>query len=414
MRYFFLLLLWMFCAGTLKSQNYTRVVLKENREKLYQNLVKNSINTNLSQPLSAATEEAWESALIAIELLQYKSPFVNLKIAEAARQLQTMQPELAEVYLRVLCGLYNFSFVAEVENYAASSKNPKLFALCIHYLLSADTAKKNADAIGSLIQNAVEKTPNDLIFTVQKEQHTIPYPNKQLKLLLQKDFLAQNIVVFSFQRKNRNQPGLAIVRDAAGDFIKNDNDSLFYIPQLARSVSNIPWYISNGNTPQGIYRMRGFEVSKTSFIGPTPNVQLNLPFEFKAAHFYKNDALPDTVWSLADYQNLLPPALQNYEPLHQAYTAGKLGRTGIIAHGSTVNPNYYISKLFSPIVPTQGCLAGKEIWDEKTGHVIESDQQKLVTALLRAGGANGYYIVVELNDANTPVTFAEIMALFKN
>ena len=413
MRYLLLVLLWMQSVAAVQAQNYTRVVLKENREKMYQNLVQRTINNNLSNPLSAYTAADWESALIAIELLQYKSPFVNQKIAVASQQLAMMPADLAEVYLRILCGLYNFSFAEAVENYAPTVTNPKVFALCIQYLRNADTSGNNATAIARLVQNAVQKTPGDLLNALYNDLKTAPYPTQSFKTLLLKDFLPNNVVVFSFQRKNRDLPGLAIVRDAAGNFLTNGADSLFAITQLARSVSDIPWYISNGNTPQGIYRMRGFEVSKTSFIGPTPNVQLNLPFEFKAAHFYKNDALPDTVWSVAHYRNLLPLPLQNYEPLYQAYHAGKIGRTGIIAHGSTVNPNYYNNQMYYPIVPTQGCLAARENWDEKTGLVIESDQQKLVTALLRAGGANGYYIVVELSDADTPVSLPEIMALLR-
>jgi hypothetical protein len=38
-----------------------------------------------------------------------------------------------------------------------------------------------------------------------------------------------------------------------------------------------------------------------------------------------------------------------------------------------------------------------------------SDQQRLVDALARAGGANGYYLVVEIDDAQRPVELKDVV-----
>ena len=40
---------------------------------------------------------------------------------------------------------------------------------------------------------------------------------------------------------------------------------------------------------------------------------------------------------------------------------------------------------------------------------MESDQQKLVFALLAAGGADGYCVVIEIDDKQQPVTIDEIL-----
>ena len=95
----------------------------------------------------------------------------------------------------------------------------------------------------------------------------------------------------------------------------------------------------------------------------------------------------------------------------QSYFAGKAGRTEIIIHGTTVNPEYYRQQPYYPLTPTMGCLTSKEIWDEATGRRAESDQQKIIQALIAAGGANGYTIVVNIDDEQRPVMLADLLPL---
>jgi hypothetical protein len=71
--------------------------------------------------------------------------------------------------------------------------------------------------------------------------------------------------------------------------------------------------------------MDGFDTSASSFIGPTTNIQLTMPFEYKASHFYRDSTLADSSWNIERYKNLLPPDLKNYFPLYQSYYAGAAG-----------------------------------------------------------------------------------------
>jgi hypothetical protein len=96
-------------------------------------------------------------------------------------------------------------------------------------------------------------------------------------------------------------------------------------------------------------------------------------------------------------------------PFCETFFAGMAGRTEIIAHGSTVDPSYYKGTLYYPLTPTLGCLCTKEMWDGETGKRKQSDQQKLVDALQQAGGADGYYIVVELNDEQRAVELNDLL-----
>ncbi|MBK6381183.1 MAG: hypothetical protein IPF72_16505 [Chitinophagaceae bacterium] len=215
-------------------------------------------------------------------------------------------------------------------------------------------------------------------------------------------------MLFSFQRSNRNFPGLVMVRSKDGVFIKNSEGKYFTVPQLARSCSNMPGYITNGNTPQGIFKVFGFAVSQSSFIGPTTNIQMVLPYE-------NSSDVADSVTRLLgdNYRYLLPPSWKNYYPVYEAYYAGKAGRSEIIAHGTTVNTAYYKKQLYYPLTPTQGCLCTKEIWSAVDGKRIESDQQRLVDAVKKAGGANGYCIVIEIDDQQKPVSIKDILPFLK-
>jgi hypothetical protein len=213
--------------------------------------------------------------------------------------------------------------------------------------------------------------------------------------------------MYSFQRKNRDYPGMVIVRNPYGTYIRDSTGNIFTVPQLARSISNLPWYLRNGNTPQGIYRMYGFGVSMSNFIGPTANIQLGMPVEIGVKKFFNNNYILDSTWSLAWYQKLIPQQLINYQPLYESYYAGLIGRSEIISHGTTIDPNFYSGTPYYPLTPTQGCLCTKEIWNGKR---LESDQQKLVNGLLKAGGANGYCVVIEIDDKQAPVTLQDIIS----
>jgi len=237
------------------------------------------------------------------------------------------------------------------------------------------------------------------------------YPIKEvLKEVLNKNFLPGQIVMYSFQRKDRDYPGLVLIRNAEGNFITDSSGNIYNVQQLARSITNLPGYLTNGNTPQGIFKMYGFGVSMSNFIGPTANIQLGMPVEISMKKFFDDSTILDSIWTIDRYQKMIPKNLKDYLPLYDSYYAGLAGRSEIIAHGTTIDPKFYVGKPYYPLTPTEGCLCTKEIWNGKR---IESDQQKLVNGLLKAGGANGYCVVIEIDDKNAPVKIKDILPYLK-
>ncbi|MBC7534413.1 MAG: hypothetical protein H7258_01815 [Ferruginibacter sp.] len=384
--------------------------LKENRQHLYRNLVNNVINKNLALPLTDSTEELWQDAFWAMELLHYRSAWTDNRIHSAFSNIQHNSQAFQRALLELAFSNYSGIFLKQIKHIMLQAKDSRIFAMCAVYILSTE---QSSTEIALLKQNTSGRLRNDkedpilqqLQYQLQQSSPDFPVPS--IRSLFSKRFLPGNVLIISVQRSNRNYPGLVVVRDSEGDFIKDDT-RFFSVPQLARSVSNLPGYLTNGNTPEGIFRMDGFDTSQSNFIGPTTNIQLTLPFENSVAHFFKDSLVKDSSWHIDQYKNLLPAELKNYFPLQQSYFAGKAGRTEIIAHGTTIDPAYYRNKPYFPLTPTQGCLCTKEIWNEETGRLSESDQQKLVDAVIKAGGPYGYAIVVNLDNQQRAVTLAEI------
>lgn len=389
---------------------------KAKRDNLYKHLVDNSITKNLTLPLSESTEENWQDAFYAIALLQNDDPKIDRKINEAVNDVLNRSVHFQRALLEILYDKYSGLYLKEIKTVYNSTADAKLFAMCGEYLLKSTKtpAEKN-----QLLQIARKKAAegmsgphlDQLIYNIANSGKAMIVPS--LHTLLTKNYLKGNVLVISFQRNNRNYPGLVLVRDRNGDFIKSESGIFFSVPQLARSIYNLPGYITNGNTPQGVFRMDGFETSRLSMIGPTTNVQLTMPMEYHAHHFYRDSTLSDTIGNLSLYKKLLPPNFRNYFPLQQTFYAGKAGRTEIIAHGTTVDPAYYSGLPYYPFTPTMGCLSTIEIWSPADGRRVKSDQQLLTDAITKAGGPAGYAIVINMNDEKKPVTLEDILPFLK-
>jgi len=408
--------IFLICCCPDFAQPVLNNVLKANREKLYRNIVSNTINKNLSVQLSDSTEENWQAAFGAMELIQYRSPWIDNRIRNAMEAIQTNTTGFQRAMLELIYTLYPVQYIKEVNALLEQTADTKTYAMCAEYLLNAKINYEQKKELDEKTYLKLQLDPADP-FLYELSYQLMPAEDQKmpagLYAFLEKAYLPGNTLLFSFQRKDRDYPGLVMLRDSSGNFIKGDDGNYFAVPQLARSITNLPGYLTNGNTPEGIFRMDGFDNSKSSFIGPTTNIQLTMPFEFRASHFYQDSTLNDTIWDINMYKQLLPKNFRNYIPLLQSYYAGKAGRTEIIAHGTTIDPAYYKGKTYYPLTPTLGCLCTKEIWSEETGSLVESDQQRLSAAVAKAGGPHGYAIVINIDDKQEPVSMNDILPFLK-
>ncbi|MES1249934.1 MAG: hypothetical protein ABUL46_04575, partial [Chitinophaga rupis] len=331
-------------------------------------------------------------------------------------------------------------FADSIEELLEKETDPKLFAMGAVYLYRLAPTTENGN---TLKIRMVERFPGyDTVLILQELQDYLTYHGQYIKdktpdipaLMAHQRAVGQKII-YSFQRWDRDYPGLAIVQYADGQFARDGQGRLLVFEQLARSGPDLPYFITNGSTPQGIYSIQGTDVSRTNFIGPTPNLQLLLPFEASWPRYFQ---LPDSagtagslkpdgsrdsagssspgapavkaagIDSLRLYQELLPPAWREYKPMWEAWAAGKIGRTEIIAHGTTIDPEYFKDKPYYPLTPTMGCLCAKELWNPTSGHLLVSEQFNLVSAFLATPGRKGYLFVINVDDQHKPVSRAEV------
>ena len=112
-----------------------------------------------------------------------------------------------------------------------------------------------------------------------------------------------------------------------------------------------------------------------------------------------------------NYLSLFPPSWQQYQPITESFIAGKIGRTEIIAHGTTIDPDYFKDKPYYPLTPTMGCLCAKEDWNIFNGKFLQSEQFNLVNTFVSVEGKKGYLIVINLDDQQKAITREELEKL---
>lgn len=395
-------------GNLLGQQPYCPDVLKPKKEKLY-NYLDKVIKESLSYPLNAQHEESWMQAFYPLQLLQKHDESIDQKITDAVKHLAARSLPFQTSLLELVYANYPGTYSKEIKTYLPAIKDPKLFAIAAEYIHSSDTTSNTRRWITALQKKLSQYLGNNLLLTelishIRSQRLYL----KKLDPFFQNDYLPGQVLVISLQRKNRDYPGIVIVRDTSGNLLRDSSGNIFYLPQLARSISGLPYYLSNGNTPQGLFRMTGFDVSRSSFIGPTKNIQMSMPFEVDASLFMNDSSFLGREITPAMYRQLLPEPFKHYTPLYETFSAGRLGRNEIIAHGTTIDSGIYNGKPYFPFTPTLGCLCTREVWNESTGFTDFSDQQLLVDAITRAGGPSGYVIVLDIGDESSPVDINEL------
>ena len=414
---------------------YAASTLYQQRVLLEKDLRERIIGHTFSLPLDSNSEDKYLSACWAISQFLFATPEVEQGFDKLFAGYDSLGYDTKEAALEAVYAVYPRRYLSSVGAILEKETNPKLFSICAAYLYRCDTSTDNSNAIKIRM---AEKFPGYDTLPILRElqdylsyhavytQHRTP---DLTRLFAWQRTVGQKII-YSFQRWDRDYPGLAIVQNADGSLVRDGQGKLQVFEQLARSGPDLPYFITNGSTPQGIYSIQGMEVSRTSFIGPTPNLQLIMPFESRWEWYFREPAVParqpappsttgsagdlaSPIDSLRQYLDLLPPSWREYAPMKEAWSAGRIGRTEIIAHGTTIDPEYFKDRPFYPLTPTMGCLCAKELWNPTSGHLLTSEQFNLVSAFRSTPGDKGYLYVINVDDQHKPVSRAEVEAWVK-
>jgi hypothetical protein len=390
---------------------------KSEREKFKVKLQTEIIEANLKLTLSDSTERNWKSAFWGAQLSLTKSELVKNSLLTALNKWKERSDEFVRSSVEAAYTLFPVEFEEEVKNIFLSTFNEKNFAMCANYLLKGFPGDFSIETIMEQMQKRFPNYKNHPILYSLTTRLGIPafQPNEYVPKVLDLfnyRFWNDKTVIFSIQRINRDYCGIAVIRQPNGEFVKNIDGSFFSVPQLARSISNLPGYLTNGNTPQGMFSIQGIDTSKNYYIGPTPNIQTRLPYEAEAIEYFHNQ-VTDTVWSIDLYKNLLPESWRDYKPIFEAYYAGKAGRNEIIVHGTTIDTSFYKGQTYAPNTPSLGCLCSLELWSEVDGNRELSYQQQLIDAYSKVATGNDFFIVVELDNQDKNVELSDIEHILK-
>lgn len=399
----------LFCQQLVSDTVFSKVTTTQAKEARYRYLLDTTIKQYLQDTLNDDNEGEWNEALWAMELLQYKDDFTKKKLAVAWSKAAQLSDYFQKNLLETTYSLYAKEFKSQVLQLMQQTTSVSIFIRCAEYVLRADPANDKA-VVATLIQH---KFPKDTSVGMQILQSRIAAKKQQslppLHDIFDSSFLPGETVIYSLQRSNRGYAGLVIIRKPDGSFLKDSSGNYFHTSQLARAITNYPYYITNGNTPQGILRFSGFDKSRLLYIGPTQNLQLQLPYEDSPDIFFADSSYADTTWSSELYASLLPPAWKNYTGIYESFYAGKTGRTAVIMHGTTIDPEFYKAETYYPQTPSLGCLCSYEEWDS-SGHRTSSNQQKIVDALNSIGSSSGYIVVIDIDDKKKNVEIDDVKA----
>ena len=409
----YLLLLLMMISGCKTEYNYAdfkaeRTVAAE-RKKFDRKLKEQTILQTVQTPPSAENEEAWQGAFWAMELCSFRNDTSRQAVQTALKNFNARSRQFQRAALECAIALFPNEFAETVNTIAQQTASEKIFTMAVHYLQQADSSLFNKEWCLNLIQNKFSSRRDHPILRMLQFQLRAEHRNRPPLIdLLVHPFPGQMPVIFSLQRRNRDYPGLALIRKGNGRFLREKDGSIFSVRQLARSMSNMPGFLTNGNSPQGVYSVNGTASSDNVFIGPSPVLQSFLPFEVQLSTFLHSAKYKNKSWDLEIYKKILPDSWQNHRPLYEAFFAGKAGRSDIIIHGSTINPEYYKNTPFYPLTPSLGCLTSFEKWSAHDGSCQHSGQIDLVNGFVGSGDGKGFLAVIEIDEKKRPVELPDI------
>ncbi len=399
----------LFAQQVISDTLYSKVTTKQAKEKRYRYLVDTTIKQYLEEPLNDDNEGDWNDALWSLELLQYKDDYTKQKLAVAWSNVMQRSDDFQKNLLETTYSLYKKEFKTQALQLMQQTKSVAIFIRCAEYVLRADSVNAG-NKIAALIKL---KFPNDSSVGLKILQSRIAIKKLQplppLHDIFDTSFLKGQTVIYSLQRSNRDYAGLVIIRKPDGTFLKDSAGNYFHTAQLAKAITAYPFYITNGNTPQGILRFSGFDVSRLLYIGPTQNLQMQLPYETTPDAFFADTTFVDSSWSKDLYATLLPASWKNYNDFYESFYAGKIGRSAVIMHGTTIDPEFYKAQTYYPQTPSLGCLCSYEAWDS-SGHRINSNQQQIINALNSIGSNNGYVVVIDIDNEKKNVEINEVQS----
>lgn len=400
-----------------KAGIHSDFVMAERRASFKKYLIEKTIRETFSGPLNPNTAYKFENACLSATQFLIKNPYSQRGFDKMFGQYFRLDRSARLALLTAVYGVFPATYETKIKEIMPYEKDPKCFAIAALYQFRMDSSIQFKNNLLSQMRRQFANSHqiailNELTKYLQQYRNQIRTPSPNIQELFRYQQLWKQKTIYSFQRWDRNYSGLCIVQLKNGRFARDSSGKLLMFKQLARAGSGLPYFITNGNTPQGVYRIAGARVSVNKLIGPTPTLQSIIPFQSDSV-YYRDLPRDISVSPLDNYKKLLPPSWQSYPPMQESFYAGKVGRRYIVVHGSTLDKGFFEGWPFYPNSPTDGCLSTLESWDESTGGLIRSEQLQLVNTFLKTPDNMGILEVINLDNKKENVTPQEIEALVR-
>lgn len=403
-----------YSLAQLSIKNYrSDFAKKERRESFETYLLERNIKETFRGPLNYTTEHQFEDACLSVTQFLIRNAEVQNGFRKMFEGYSRIQTPLRQAFLSAVYATYPDKYTEEVKQALAIESNPKNYAIGTVYLYRQDTSAANVNQLIAQTNAKFGIVSDTLPILIELKKYMSKYAAQKNESTpdINQLFVYQRLygkkTVYSFQRWNRDYNGIAVLQNADGSFAKDDNGNILMVQQLARSGSNLPYFITNGSTPQGLYSIAGVGHSINNLIGPTTNLQSVIPYQNEYL-FWRGMPYDSTADAYTNYQRLLPPSWQNYSPMYESYYAGLIGRRYIIVHGTTLDPKFFKQEHFYPNTPTDGCLSNPEVWNGD-GTLRKSEMFNLANAFVSTPDSTGMLVVVNIDNKNAEVTKEEVM-----
>lgn len=373
------------------AQEFNPFTSRSTRDSLEKAITK-SIENFIETPIKDITPAKLSGALWGAELLLYRAPKLQGKILQILNDsFYSTKPELVIPLLQTLYTLFPKGGEETAYRLLTHSKHPKVITLSAVYLLRSSDSHTLRSTINAAL--SINRYPQHQLLNWWMEQKSFPSVGLADLTSIAQHKLREGLVKYILViQKDRNKPGTLLIQNR-NSFVRDSLGKIITLPYLARSITNLPPFLNNGNTPTGVFTVYDVNKSTNSFIGITPTVISALPHEVDSLVFSHGQPIKN----LKDYYlSLLPVSLQNNKQMLAAYYTGFF-RTEMIIHGTAIDPEYYKNEPYYPFTPSYGCMTAKELWNNN-GWLITSAQQELLSIIKHIGSAKGYLYVVEVEE----------------
>ena len=391
---------------------------------------------DLSQhPLTAAQERHWRETLWATALREPQDPavlaalgaFLNLT---PRRDLDPAQQRMVEMALQISHQLYGSDpqgygpLAVGLRTTVDRSPDAIWVALALSALVRAGLDADDRQSLLTQVKTRFPQWVQILPLNVALRDLTVvdlPTQSPPLEDLLQWQSVTGEPQLYVLCRPDRGVLCRTLLKDRDGQFYRETQklgetpghqaaDPLSSVLLSGRSLHDLPWYLSRGETPQGLYRMEGTVPQPDTLyfraFGFFDLVNLYVPFEPDVEAFVPPQA-GTLQGGLGAYQALLPPRWRGYWPIQQTYWAGKLGRSLFRIHGTGEATDFFRNNQRFPTSagwnPAIGCLSAQELYDD-AGQLLQGDMPHVLAALTQVGGKDftGYVTVVNVGEDQIP------------